>query len=208
MSAKKDFFPDSFKNQRDWAGNIVTNASAQLAGVEGWDTLRVTPFVARVTKIRDAAQAILDAQIVLEAKTGALYAVIKSDLLEIRKDIGNMKKSRGFNDGKAAALGVLTPPGTVDPATIKPSLDVQSKLGRNEIMAKKLGGRSLNMYVRVKGEASFRLLSSRRVRFPINDDTPPAIPGKPEEREYQAIALIGDEEVGEPSDIVSAVWRP
>ena len=57
--------------------------------------------------------------------------------------------------------------GNIDPATIKPSLDVESKLGRNEIMAKKLGGRSLNVYVRLKGEASFRLLSSRRVRFQI-----------------------------------------
>ena len=103
---------------------------------------------------------------------------------------------------------MVTPPATVDPGTIKPSLDVESKLGRNEIMAKKRGARSLNVYVRLKGEASFRLLSARRVRFPINDDTPPAIPGKPEEREYQAIALIGDEEVGQPSDIASAVFRP
>ena len=42
----------------------------------------------------------------------------------------------------------------------------------------------------------------------MDDDTPPEIPGRPEECEYQAIALIGDEEVGESSDFASAVFRP
>ena len=49
---------------------------------------------------------------------------------------------------------------------------------------------------------------TKRSHIPLDGDTPPAIPGKPEERKYQAIALIGDNEAGQPSDIASAVFRP
>ena len=51
------------------------------------------------------------------------------------------------------------------------------------------------------------LLASKRVRFPMDDDTTTP-DGKPQEREYEAIAVIGDKEVGTPSDIVSCVFRP
>ena len=208
MSSKKDFFPDSVKNRRDWAQNIIDNAAAQLAGVEGWDAARIAAFVARVTKIRDAAQAVIDAQDVVDAKNGALATVLDDELSEIRQDIGNMKKSRGWDDGKGDVLDVSTPAAHVDPATLKLKLTVESKHGRNEIMVKKLGADSVNIYWRIKGTAKMNLLASKRVRFPMDDDTPPAVAGQPEEREYQAVAVIGDAEVGQPSDIVSAVFRP
>jgi hypothetical protein len=208
MAAKKDFVPDSVKNQRDWAKNIVDTAAAQLAGVEGWDAARIAAFVGRVKQIQDAAQAVLDAQAVFDTKNGLLRDVLNDQLPEIRQDIGNLKKSRGWSDGKGDALEVNTPPAHTDPNTLKPPLTVESKHGHNEIMARKLGADSLNIYVRLKGTGPFRLLASKRVRFPMDDDTPPAVAGQPEEREYQAIAVIGDEEVGVPSDIVSAVFRP
>lgn len=119
-----------------------------------------------------------------------------------------MKKSRGWNDGKGDVLEVNTPVGSVDPATLKPGLEVESKRGRNEVMAKKLGADSLNIYYRRKGETVWRLLAAKRVRFPRDDDTPLATPGQPEERAYRAIAVIGDDEMGQPSDIVPATFTP
>ena len=41
----------------------------------------------------------------------------------------------------------------------------------------------------------------------MDDDTPPTVAGQPEEREYRAIPMIGDLEVGQPSDITGAVFR-
>ena len=93
MATKKDYVPDSWKNLRDWAQNIITNAAAQLAGVEGWDAPRIAAFVARITKIRDAAQAVLDAQAALDGKTGALDQTRSDELPEIRQDVANMKGS-------------------------------------------------------------------------------------------------------------------
>ncbi len=193
---------------RDWAQNIIDTAAAQLAGVEGWDAARITAFVARITKIRDGAQAVLDAHAAMEGKVGLLHTVLGAELPEVRKDIGNMKKSRGWDDGKGEVLDVNTPPGSLDPGTLKPRLTGESKQGHVELMAKKLGADTLNVYVRLKGVAAFRLLASKRVRFPFIDDTPPAVTGQPEEREYRVIAVIGDDEVGVPSDIVSTVFRP
>jgi hypothetical protein len=207
MAAKKDFVPDSVRNLRDWAKNIVENGPGILAGVEGWDAARIAAFIARVKKIQDAAQAILDGQSTLDTLGGVLDTLLEDELPEIRKDIGNLKKSRGWNDGKGDALEVNTPPASVDPNTLQPKLDVESKRGRNEVMVKKFGADSVNVKVRKVGETTFRLLAAKRVRFPMDDDTPSA-DGKPEEREYQAIAVIGDKEVGVPSDIVSAVFRP
>lgn len=45
MSSKKDYVPDSVKNQRDWAQNLADNAAGQLAGVEGWDAPPPSPRV-------------------------------------------------------------------------------------------------------------------------------------------------------------------
>src|SRR3989442_176252 len=90
----KDFFPDSYQNQRDWAKNIVDNTAGKVAGVEGWDAARISAFTARARKIQDAAQAVLDAQNALNAASGTLADVIDTELPEIRQDVGNLKKSR------------------------------------------------------------------------------------------------------------------
>ena len=38
--------------------------------------------------------------------------------------------------------------------------------------------------------------------------TPPATPGQAEQREYQFRGVIGDDEIGQPSDIVQATYTP
>ena len=203
----KDFIPDSWKNIRDWCDNIISNASVQLSGVQGWDGPRIAAFLVRIAAIRDAAQNVLNAKAVFDDKIGDLDAVIALQLTEVRKDIGNFKTSRGWDDGRGEVLDVNTPTSQINPNNIKPRLEVESKLGRNEIMAKKLGADSLNIYSRPKGTGPMTLIASKRVRFPMDDDAP-SPDGKPQEREYQAIAVIGDDEVGQPSDIVSCVFRP
>jgi hypothetical protein len=206
MSAK-DFFPDSYKNQNTWSKNIGEKGSAQIAGVEGWDAARITAFLARVQQIEDSSQAILNAQAVLEAAVGTHEANLKTILPEVRKDLGNLKKSRGWNEGKGDVLEINTPAASFDPAGYKPILAVEEKHARNELMVKKKGADSVDIYWRKKGETAWKLLAAKRVRFPVDDDTPSAT-GAAEEREYQAIGVVADEEIGQPSDIASAVWRP
>ena len=205
--SQNDFFPDSIKNQNEWAKTIGDQGSAQITGVEGWDAARTTAFLARVKKIQDSSKAILDALAALDAAQGAHQDVLDTELPEVRIDIANLKKSRGWNDGKGDVLGFNTSSASFDAAGYKPLLAVEEKRARNELMVKKKGADSVNLYWRRKGETAWKLLVSKRVRFPVDDDTP-STTGVAEEREYQAIGVIGDDEIGQPSDIASAVWRP
>ncbi len=204
---KKDFFPDSWRNIRDWCDDFIANASQQLTGITGWDGPRIAALLLVVAAIRDAAQAILDAEAVMESKIGIFNELLPAKLTILRKDVNNLKTSNGWNDGKGDVLNVNTPTASLNAAALKPPLEVDSKLGRNVIMAKKLGAHSLNIYWRYKGETTWHLLAAKRVRFPLEDQTPTP-DGKPAVREYRAIAVIGDNEVGEPSDIVEATFTP
>jgi len=204
---RKDYIPDSAQNLVNWTTNYLAEIDA-IATRLSWPAAQVTALKARLTAIRDAAQAVLHKQNDLEIAIGQLEILKDVEVPEIRRDTNNLKSTRGFNEGDARTLGVLTASGEFDPDTYKPTFTAESKLGHVEITGKKAGVDSLNLYVRRKGESQFRLLVPKRVRFPFNDDTPPATAGQPEEREYQAIGVLGDDEIGQPSDIVSAIFRP
>gem|GEM_PF-801752 len=161
---------------------------------------------ARLTTLRDAAQEVLDKQNDLDVATGQLTEKKDQELPEIRMDTNNLKSTRGFTDGDARTLEVATHSGSFDPDTYKPHLTAASMPGRVEITGKKTGADALNLYVRRKGEADFRLLAAKRSRFPFDDTAPPVTAGQPEEREYRAIGVLGDDEIGQPSDIVSAIY--
>ncbi len=98
--------------------------------------------------------------------------------------------------------------GSFDPATYKPVATAESLPGLVRLMTKKLGADSENIYLRRKGDAAFKLIFAKRVSFPVDDDTPPAVSGQSEQREYQFRGVIGDDEIGQPSDIVAATYTP
>lgn len=205
---KKDYIPDSAQNLVTWTTNYLAEIDA-IATRIGWPAAQVTALKARLTTLRQAAQTVLDKQNELEVASGQLDQVKEAEVPEIRRDTNNLKTTRGFNDGDGRTLNVLTSTGgEFDADGYKPPLTAVSKPGRVELTAKKNGADSINLYSRIKGQAAFKLLSAKRVRFPFEDTTPPATPGQPEEREYQAIGVLGDDEIGQPSDIVSAIFRP
>ena len=205
--AKKDYIPDSAKNVRDWTKNYLDEIDA-IATRIAWPAASVTALKARLTHLHDAAQTVLDRQNELDNATGMLAHVKGEEVPEIRLDTNNLKTTRGFNDGDARTLDVSTGTSSFDPAAAKPILTADSKRGLVSLMVKKLGADAVNLYSRLTGDASWKLLVAKRTHFPYEDTSPPATAGQPEEREYQAIAVVGDDEVGDPSDIVSAIFRP
>jgi hypothetical protein len=204
---KKDYIPDSPQGIVNWTTNFLAEIDAVATRIS-WPTAQVTALKTRLTNLKNAAQAVLDKQNDLEAATGQLDQMKLIEVPEIRIDTNNLKTTRGFNEGDGRTLQVLTTTGEFDPDTYKPPLAASSKPNRVELIAKKNGADSINLYSRIKGQAAFTLLAAKRVRFPFEDTTPPATPGQPEEREYQAIGVLGDDEIGLPSDIVSAIFRP
>ncbi len=136
---------------------------------------------------------------------GALRLALQTDLPGIRRDFNNLKSTAGYHIGIGQDLGVVTPSEQpVDPNTYQPDLNIRVVNGIPRLTGKKRGVDSFNIYVRLEGE-TWRLLVAKRVRFPYDDESPVAQAGTPEEREYQIIGVIADHEIGQPSDIATAV---
>jgi hypothetical protein len=202
----KDFVPDSVQNTYDWASQLYTEITTSGAAA-GWDAARITAFQALVGPIRDAAKAVLDAQDALDIAKGALGQARVDNLAEIRREIKNLKTSPGYNDGLGKSLGVHSAASATDPNSYQAQLDkAVAYAGYVRITATKLMADSLNIYSRIKGQGTFKLLASKRVHFPFDDDSPLAQPGTPETREYQAIGVQGDDEFGQPSEIISVLY--
>ena len=203
----RDYIPDSAINIRNWCDTQLKLIDAIAARI-GWPESTLAAYKARLTRLRDAAQVVLDAQNAVTTALGLLSALKDLEVPELRRDVNNLKFTRGFTDGDARTLDLLTGNASFDQSTFKPILSVESLRGHNSLTSRKYAADALNLYMRRKGQTEWQLIAAKRVRFPCDDDTPPLVAGQPEEREYQAHGVIADEEIGQPSDIVSAVFRP
>lgn len=148
----------------------------------------------------------LDAQAALDIATGNLRQLLAQNLAGIRQDINNIKTLPGYNGGIGAGLGIITPGATLDPNNYKPTPKAAIFPGHVRITGKKLGASALNIYSRIQGSAQWKLIAASRTRFPYDDDAPLAAPGVPEVREYMAIGVVADNEIGQPSGIVSVTY--
>ena len=204
--AKRDFVPDSYKNLHDWSAYYSTGIGAVATHI-GWPTASVTTLKAQLDSLTTATQAVLDAQHALDTAVGQLNALKGPALSQIRAETKSLKATSGFTAGDAKTLGVYTTPETFDPNTYQPTLEATSRHNYVELMAKKLGADSLNLYWRPAGTATWTMLSPKRARFPFHDDTPPPAGQTMQAREYMAMGVIADEEIGNPSNIAGAVFQ-
>lgn len=203
---RRDFIPDSFKNLHDWAANYSEELPA-IATRINWPTTSVTTLTATLNGLTAKTEAVLDAQKALDAAVGLLNEAKAAAFAQIREATKNLKSTTGFTEGDAKTLGVYVTPETFNPTTYQPPLTATSRHGYVELMAKKLGVDSLNLYWRPAGTSAWLLLAAKRVRFPFHDETPPPTGQTMQAREYMAMGVIADEEVGMPSNIASAVFQ-
>ena len=84
----------------------------------------------------------------------------------------------------------------------QPELEARGYSGQVRLRFKKRGATNVNLYVRREGETAWRLVA-RVSRSPYVDLTPVAVPGVAETREYQAMGMVQDREIGRPSNPVS-----
>jgi hypothetical protein len=75
-----------------------------------------------------------------------------------------------------------------------------------KIMVKRPGFQAANVYARVRGEPEWTLIAERLLKFPYYDPRPLATAGTPEVREYMAIGVVNDEEIGQPSEAQEVVF--
>ena len=119
----------------------------------------------------------------------------------LRAGIKRAKTSPGCTPGIAMEMDWVGESHEFNPETARPTIDVASQPGRVKVDGRKPGFEAANIYSRIVGQVPWKQVAVRKRKFPFFDETPLAVAGVPERREYMAMGVINDEEVGQPSEI-------
>jgi hypothetical protein len=199
-----DYIPNSDGDLVTWLANLQSKIGNYVA------TLGLT--APRTTQINtwcsDATSAIQN----LAQKKGEWLAAsadkrtqVSAALAGLRSEVAQWKSNPAMTPAIAADLLINSTGGAPDPNTYQPQLSAQAFAGYVRLKFTKKGVDGVNLYVRQQGEAAWRFLA-RDTNSPYDDHTPLANAGAPEVREYQALGVINDEQVGQPSEIARATF--
>ena len=193
-----DFVPQSYKNLRDWLKKQADIAT--VAPTLGMTTAEQSAYLAHVNAILPTVTAIVDLMEQMDQKVADLQPLLETNLPLIRKDIRRAKTAPGYLPSIGEQFEWIGNTAERDPATSRPTIEVEAQRGRVIVSGKKPGYEAVNIYSRKKGETTWKLIAVRKRKFPFYDETPLAVPTIPELREYMAIGVINDEEIGHPSE--------
>ena len=200
-----DIIPQSNQNLSDWLANLLLKAPTQAPNL-GLTPEEVTDFTKILQTLKTAVDDVGSCSKLRSTRRGVLQQALTDNLPEVRRALKNMKSSKNYNDGIGADLQIVATTATFDAENYKPAISAEVFPGYVRIKGKKLGADAFNLYMRLKGQTDFKLIATNRTRFPFDDDSPLAQVGVPETREYRSMGVLADEEIGQPSDIVSVLY--
>jgi len=199
-----DFIPQSYKNLRDWLKIQATIATA--APTLGMSAAEQVTYLAQVNALLPTVTSIVDLMEQMDRKVADLQPLLETNLPLLRKDIRRAKTAPGYLPSIGEQFEWIGDSTERDPATSRPTIEAEAQRGRIAITGRKPGYEAVNIYSRKKGEANWKLIAIRKRKFPYYDETPLTIPGTPEVREYMAIGVIADEEIGQSSETKEVVF--
>lgn len=199
-----DFIPNKENDKKAWYGNLKTKTGTLGAGLgllAGDITDVQTTCDGMTTAIDNHAAAQTTAKTAKAAKETAVATGEK----KLRQYIRKMKTHSAYTDEKGSSLQIIGEDSAIDYSTYKPTITATVMPGRVRIDFAKDGLDGINIYVRLKGQATWQKLAYDSYS-PYEDNRPLTTAGTPEHREYMAIGVIHDEEVTLQSDIIEAVY--
>ena len=201
-----DYIPQSYKNLRDWLALQQTGLTTALATTLGMTAAERTAYLAAVGALQPTVAAIVDLMDQLDQKTADLQPLLDAQTPAIRAAIKRAKTSPACIPSIQEQLDWVGAAQNTDPATARPSITAEAQRGRVKIDGRKPGFEAVNLYARKKGDVQWKLIAVRKRKFPYYDESPLAVAGTPEVREYMAIGIVKDEETGQPSEIKEVVY--
>jgi hypothetical protein len=220
----KSYFPTDRAGQIDWHNNFAAEfpkvgATLGFTAAEITSAVNDSKYAVYLLKTlgpeiesnrAHAALAVLEGQsqgsyVDLPSTSGAPPAVRPGIDTRRQARVERIKASSAFTfDVIGKQLKIVA--GKFDPKNYKAELGQARQTGPNTVIApfRKAGGEvaGINLYRQRKGESTPQLVNFF-IRTPAVDPTPPASPGKSEERTYTARAVINGKEIGQPSDAVN-----
>ena len=196
----RDIIPGQRSQRYQWWKNLLLNA-AEEGGKIG-----LTPD--EIKAAEDVAREMLRLYDVTNAARSALKGARKAEAnatcaADIRNMIRYWKTKPLFApSGAEGTLRLKTQRPSFDPSTFKPKLKVRLSAGKPQLTFTKGDCDAVVIRTRLRGQVDWNILAVDH-RSPYYDNSPLKDPNVPEEREYHAMGLLEDIEVGQPSNIVS-----
>jgi hypothetical protein len=201
---RQDYFPDREAEQSNWAINFKTKLPLYAASL-GIDPATEATLIANCDSITNQINNVEVAKNTLK-NVIAQKNTVKGDAVKLlRKEIARAKTAQNYTAAIGDDLGIIGSEVANDYSTFKPTINGESFPGYVRLSFLKEGTDGVNIYTRLKGFANFTFLA-RDTFSPYDDTRPLSTAGQAETREYMAIAVIDDEQVGQQSDIVTVVF--
>jgi hypothetical protein len=201
-----DYIPVSYSNLKAWLIKQNDVLTAVLAATIDMSVAERAAFLAAIGEILPAVTEIVSLQEQLEAKTAVFPDILDAQIPIIRATIKRGKTSPHCTAEIQTNLDWVAHAPNLDPENSRPTITVTPQRGRVKIGGRKPGFEAVSIYSRIKGEVQWKLIAVRKRKFPYYDESPLATAGQPEVREYMAIGVVNDEEVGQPSEIIEVVY--
>ena len=199
-----DFMP----KQDDQLVTWLVNFQAKIAThgpVLGLTAAQVTALQDRSARVVSAIQAVASAQSALQAAVRTKETSKTTELPMLRGELNQLKANPSITDAQLADLNIVGTSSAFDPDNFRPDIIAEVVSGQVRIKFKKLGADGINLYSRLSGQTAWTFLA-RDTNSPYDDHRPLAAPGVPETREYQAFGVLKDDQIGQPSAIVSVTF--
>jgi hypothetical protein len=193
--AKSDYIPQQDTDYLAWHDQFKTNVLTQAAtfGLVAGDTTPITTdntdFHTKITNLNatqaTARQAVADKNISRRNGEGRARALAR-----------RIKAHPAYTAALGNLLGIVGPEDTTDLSAVAPIISGTDRTGGVvQVDFVKLTSDGVNLYSKRDGDADFVFLA-RDTATPYIDNRPLLTAGKPEIREYKAMFVLNDEEIG------------
>jgi hypothetical protein len=206
--AKKDYVPTAEGNQVLWVEHFVQELLSQLSTLTSISQTEANLLATEKDNYVEAVNEVTDAKAQLKSVSENKEVLRDQVFTHVRHTVRKIKLDPAYTASLGESLGIIGSEATVDVDNAKPVLIAEAKPnGVVELTFNKEPYQGVAIYSKREGETQFTFLA-RDTYAPYNDSRPCLVTGKPELREYRAIYLLADDEVGQFSDVVIVVCQP
>lgn len=199
-----DYIPNNEGDYADWLQNLWTKLPTHgpTLGMTSTQISDLRGLIQAQKDLHDDAEEARAHATAMEAQEASGKTALDANL---RAKVRNWKTLAGYSQMIGEDLKLIGVGAELDEENYKPEITAKIVGGEIRITFKKKGVDGVNVYCRLRGTSAWRKLAFDSTS-PYVDTEPLANPAVPETREYKAMGVIKDVEIGQPSDIVSVTF--
>ena len=201
-----DYVPTSYPNLNIWCALQESDLTQPLGTAIGMTDPERAAYLAAVGTVKAAVGPIVDLMQQIDELTANFPEILAVQMPLIRAAIKRAKTSPGCTPAIQTQLDWVGAVQHPHPGISRPTIEIEAQRGRVKVSGKKPGFDAVSIYSRIRGEVQWKLIAVRKRKFPFYDESPLAVAHTPEVREYMAIGVVNDEEIGEMSEIKEVVY--